>query len=231
MTVYIVDFQAFRDDCNSFVLKEVAITSLNSEKITHCIVKSPFHLEELSTKRKREAHWLVQNYHGISWNEGNVSAEQMIQLLVSTTQDANQILIKGVERAKFLRKLIGKPVFDLDEIKCPGVRYLTEQKSYFSCTFRNHSIDKILQKNYKCSVLAVHKLKKWYLEYLARPCNLTLSGQFREEKQICDSQDGYRTAETSPPNSYSLISRKCVCGRLFTQIENCITMLSNCKLG
>lgn len=166
MGTFIVDFQAFKDDSNNFILKEIVIVSVDSHIFTHCIAKPPFHLNELSSKKQREVCWLTEKYHGINWKEGYIKLEDVIQLLQDLTQNASLILSKGLERKKLLEKVTRNPTLDLDEILCPPAKRLPDADSYYMCAFSKHSANDIQIYGYVCSVVAAFKYKSWYLEYL-----------------------------------------------------------------
>ena len=166
MAEYIVDFQAFKDDCNNFILKEISILSVHSNVSMHCIIKSPFDLEELSSKKQREVKWLTDYHHGIKWKAGYINPDDAIQSLLDTTEDASLILSKGSERTSFLKKVTKKPILNLDEIHCPPAKFLPTVDSYFMCMLREHSMKNIRSHGYVCSVLATFQYKTWYLRYL-----------------------------------------------------------------
>ena len=191
MAQYIVDFQAFKDDCNNFILKEISIVSVHSHIFTHCIIRSPFHIEELSSKKRSEVKWLTRNYHGIHWHEGYVNPDDAIQLLLETTKDASLILSKGCERAKFLNELTKKPVLDLDEIQCPPAKHLPAVDSYFMCMFHEHSMKNIRLHGHVCSVLSTFRYKSWYLKYLANYSETFIY----HSKTRPNTEDEYHTTE------------------------------------
>ena len=192
MAQYIVDFQAFKDDCNNFVLKEISIVSVHSHIFTHCIIRPPFPIEELSAKKKCEVKWLTRNHHGIKWKEGYVNPDDAILMLLETTKDASLILSKGSERTKFLNKLTKKLVLDLNEIQCPPAKYLPVADSYFLCMFHKHSMKNIRLRGYVCSVLSTFRYKSWYLEYLANYSDTLIK---HSNIRSNTKEDEYHTAE------------------------------------
>ena len=62
---YIIDFQAFKDDQNRFVLKEVSICSLQTNLLFHYLIKPPYNIKYLSLKSQKQVEFVVKNIHGV----------------------------------------------------------------------------------------------------------------------------------------------------------------------
>lgn len=50
----IIDFQAFKDDDNQYILKELAIVSVETNKVLHCLVRPPYNFDMLRFNKKQE---------------------------------------------------------------------------------------------------------------------------------------------------------------------------------
>lgn len=162
MAQYIVDFQAFKDRKNCYILKELAVISVESGEIAHCIIKPPYSSDLLSDKCRRQVDYVVSHHHGISWEDGYMKYVDAIRLIRDMTRSATKILIKGSERAKLIRKLTGKPTVDFDTLKCPKAKNLQDSPFCVECFYSGHTA-----RFYEaCSLRRVYKLKQWYLNYL-----------------------------------------------------------------
>src|SRR6266576_3556161 len=120
---YIIDFQAFKDGRNKFIMKELAIISCSANKIVHCIIKPPYGFSSLFSKRKNQVMWLKKNVHGLDWNDGYITPGAAMVLFQETVKDADRLLVKGSERCKFIQNLFPtKVVIDLDDLDCPPAK-------------------------------------------------------------------------------------------------------------
>lgn len=178
MIEYIIDFQAFKSTNNTYILKELAVISVHSTSVAHCIVKPPYSVDVLSEKKKREVKWLAEKFHGILWEDGYISQEDAIRLLKDFTKDADNLLIKGSERKKFVERVTGKQTQDLDLLECPVAKKLSDSVAYPSCFYFSHWSEKSYDKgrerevnpwNFACSLKRVYKLRTWYKTFLNPP--------------------------------------------------------------
>ena len=79
----IIDMQFFKDDHNSFVPKELAVTSLNNNFTGHWIVKSSTSIQNLSADVRKENNWLTEHYHGLDYFQGDISLNVLRKKYVS----------------------------------------------------------------------------------------------------------------------------------------------------
>lgn len=160
---FIVDFQGFKKSSDEFVIKELAILSINdsTEHPVTFLFEPPCAWTDLSVKYKRMNLWLERNYHGISWNSGRTPYRRASEILRTILQHARIICVKGLERSKWLESIIGKSsnIVNLDDIGCPSLHKL-RKKSSVAAKCSHHS--NVL--NYSCSTENVQLLKKQLLE-------------------------------------------------------------------
>jgi len=165
MAQFIVDFQAFKDEYNRYILKEMAIISVHTNEVAHCLIKPPHVLSKLSSNSRASVKYLQRNHHGIFWEDGYTSYTEAIRLLKDITENAEKILIKGLERARYIETITGKPTVDFDSLHCPRAKQLPCISSAPDCFYYRHT--STYQAYFEaCSLKRVYKLKRWYLEYL-----------------------------------------------------------------
>lgn len=158
MVSYIVDFQAFKDLYNTFILKELVIVSLETDQVVHCLVKSPVYYHNLHPELRRRCDYLSKNYHKIRWGDGYVEFSDAIRLLRKTTQGSAKIYVKGSERVKYISDILGRKVLDLDKIGCPKAVDWTLQIAR-QCPYFRHSN---LPVQVHCSFKNALTYKDWF---------------------------------------------------------------------
>ncbi len=160
---YIIDFQAFKDGRNKFIMKELAIISCSANKIVHCIIKPPYGFSSLFSKRKNQVMWLKKNFHGLDWNDGYITPGAAMALFQETVKDADRLLVKGSERCKFIQNLFPtKVVIDLDDLDCPPAKKIDDLANSPQCFHKNHiPANAPAFKEYACSLKYVYKFKVW----------------------------------------------------------------------
>lgn len=118
MNVVVVDFQGFKDEDNNFIIKELAVGSVNNKK-NNChsrfLFKPPYDLHELPRRTQLANLWLTRNFHGLEWYEGNIEYDRLTIILQTETLNAT-IVCKGWEKAVFLSSLLQMKVYNLDEV-------------------------------------------------------------------------------------------------------------------
>lgn len=125
MNTYIVDFQGFGVFNNGFILKEIAV--FHNDHHHHFIVNSPFNLNLLSTPLRRQASWLYQNYHGLTWNSGFTNFSR-VKIFLREQIQSGVVYVKGTEKSQWLRELLNSEnieVINLEDIySCPSLKEL-----------------------------------------------------------------------------------------------------------
>ena len=147
----ILDFQGFKDNCNQFVIKELAISSTDGAILQHWFVRSPFPYYTLDMKRRRECTWNTKHHHGISWADGDITIQDLHLQLCPILTDSI-VYVKGLEKAGYLQEFFKCGHFmDLEDY--PALKELQTTGVY--CF---HHKDKI----YSCALNNVTKLVKYY---------------------------------------------------------------------
>ena len=151
---FVIDFQAFKSLDNKFIVKELAIVRVDGDSEFHTLFKPPQPYNTLSDAMKQRVDYLTTNIHGLNWNDGFVdftsSIDSIIEFLLT---NANLIFVKGLERIKFINKILNysKPILNLDDYM---VRYIGYNKHL--CSY--HSID-----TGRCSLNKAKEFKQWLI--------------------------------------------------------------------
>ena len=102
---YIVDVQGFKTTLNEFVVKGLAVVSLEYDPTPSVFLfKLPYAWDKLLYKNKCENRWLEENFHGIMWRAGSILYEEISSTLSSVLFFAEKIYVKGLEKSKWLKK-------------------------------------------------------------------------------------------------------------------------------
>lgn len=140
MNFFVVDFQGFGVFNKDFILKELAL--LYDGHHYHFIVTPPCNLNQLPITLKRQAHWLYKNYHGLSWNGGQIHFKKVKQFLRNKIQSGT-IYVKGTEKANWLRGILNNENVEVKNIEdcflnCPNLSELKRNyPNQIKC--QNHS--------------------------------------------------------------------------------------------
>lgn len=141
-----VDVQGFKSHNSRFICKEFCL--IDKDYIFHAIIKSPYKFEMLSSNYRHQAQWLTKNYHGLSFDGGDVQIIEMKQKIFPKVQNKT-IVVKGDEKVAWLQHLFR----DCGEINCinfedMNINHLIAYDSSDIC--ENHRIN-LTQKRYECA--------------------------------------------------------------------------------
>jgi hypothetical protein len=114
MAFAVVEFQAFKDNDNKFIIKELAVVG-DSIKC-QILFKPPYSITQLDDKMRRTARWLTR-HHGIRWDDGCIAYNE--SLITTLCAPFKTIYTKGREKAEFLREF--HP--NVREISGPSISY------------------------------------------------------------------------------------------------------------
>lgn len=93
---YVVDMQGFKQSAEDYILKELAITTLDDESEPLVFLfKPPYSFQRLSEQCKKENIWLQRNYHGICWSSGTFQYTEIGNILRAVLHDATKIFVRG----------------------------------------------------------------------------------------------------------------------------------------
>lgn len=148
----IVDFQGFKDPANNFIVKEFAVTSSDGQLLQHWFVRSPYSFSNLDLKTTRQCNWLTRNYHGIKWQDGDITIQSLHRQLLPILKDSI-VYVKGLEKAKYLEEFFQvSQVYDVENY--PSLKNLHSPK--VRCFFHRHTEDMTCALNNVLKLLHFH---------------------------------------------------------------------------
>lgn len=110
--VAVVEFHAYYDNRDKYVVKELAIVSDHFR--VHIVFKPPYERSVLGPKAQRTARWLRRHMHKIDWDEGGVNYDE--SLISDLCRHFDTVYTRGLDKARFLR------MFHRDVSELPGTR-------------------------------------------------------------------------------------------------------------
>jgi hypothetical protein len=156
----IIDFQAFKDNNNEFVIKECAVVAVDNSFVEHWVVAPPYEFHVLKKDKRREAVWIKQNHHGLSWSDGGISYKSFQDELRLVCCDVSRVFVKGKEKTEFIKGLLKNAVIiNLEDYNTPRLKrlmlnsYLPVLRCFRHCK----------HKNYICALSNADKLKMWVI--------------------------------------------------------------------
>lgn len=162
---YIVDIQGFKQPINEFVLKEISIIEVNgddsnSEPLT-LFFKPPSAWNLLPAKYKASNAWLERNFHGMSWNSGNIPYDAVKNIVQAILRQARVIYVKGLEKMLWISTFVelSTEIIDLECLGCTPLRKLPKIAANAGCI--HHTFDS----KYNCAKANVKSLRVWLKVY------------------------------------------------------------------
>lgn len=130
-----LDFQGFKDSNNVFIIKELAVATVDGTVLQHWLVKSPFPYDSLDLKAKRQCTWTSKYYHGIQWKDGDVTTQTLHNQLQTILQ-GSIVYVKGLEKANYIKGVF-KTCIAVDLESWPSLKNLYTPNVY--CFFHGKS--------------------------------------------------------------------------------------------
>lgn len=106
----IVEFQAFADDSDDFIIKELAIIDLCTHVTYYFLFKPPHSFKLLHRKAARTNKWLMNHYHHIEWKEGFVDYSELENILTQYCSKFTLIHTTGRKKTAFLQRFTSAQV-------------------------------------------------------------------------------------------------------------------------
>lgn len=161
-----VDLQGFLVNKKQFVLKEIGFfidfapgpegdyNVVDTVPRYHYIFRPPFHWKYLSDSTKKNAIWLSAFHHGFYWTkEGGTPYEDVQECLAPLMEKGLIVYVKGEQKIKWLRELIGDCSIDCRNIEDDGciinfndyahsdaMQHCGKHRKYCQCALRNADI-------------------------------------------------------------------------------------------
>ena len=126
----VVEFQAFYDNDDNFIVKEFAIVSQNCK--IHMIFRPPFKKSFLTPKAQRTARWLTRHFHRIPWEteEGVGYDTDLFRVLCGAFR---VVYTNGQDKVRFLEQFH----YNVRDMSTPD-KYNTDDDHEVQCTLPQH---------------------------------------------------------------------------------------------
>lgn len=160
-----VDLQGFKSNTNRFVVKEIAILTRN---ITfHDIIKStPTTFSELDTAHKKQVKWLTYNFHGLKWDRGSITLQDLRKKIVSIL-NGKVAYVKGENKLKWLQQILGFniricQIVDIEPLNCALSLSINNGSTYHKFQICKEHIAINHGKRCHCALKNVLVLDNWF---------------------------------------------------------------------
>lgn len=158
---FILDFQGFKNINNEFIVKELAVVSIDGNLYELQLFQPPCQFQQLPTHLQKQVIWLEKQCHGLYWSSGFRSYKDLKEVLNTLFKQSNStIYLKGEEKMKFILNMVsnhdGIKVVDVTSMGCPNLKTLKQQTNlnmFKSCNF-NHNLN-------SCAFVNVHVILHW----------------------------------------------------------------------
>lgn len=119
----VIDYNAFIDQSGEVVIKELAVVDVNTKDVQHWIFKAPkgreiFKVTEDRTNPFYRNRWLTHNFHGLDFDDGTTSYEDMDLALQDLCRNFPVLYAISNDKCAVLEKLLDRPVFCLESLGC-----------------------------------------------------------------------------------------------------------------
>jgi hypothetical protein len=105
MTEIFIDFQGFYAS-SGFIFKELAIIfNDNVSEPKHVVFKEPYEFSNLHSRDRVTAKWVIKNYHGLEWSDGNTPYDRLTEILTQSIGAEGIVIVKGLSKSEFCHNL------------------------------------------------------------------------------------------------------------------------------
>src|SRR5436190_12693072 len=99
----VIEFQAFKDNNDKFIVKELAIVDLYSHILYHFLFKPPFSFNSLNSKARRTNRWITNYFNHIFWLDGFVSYNKLDSIMYRFCSKFKTIYTNGEEKRRWIQ--------------------------------------------------------------------------------------------------------------------------------
>lgn len=124
MSAVVLDFEGFHLQPHGFIVKEIAFCNVTNGDHGCWTFKPPHSWDLLPANEERSFSWAIRNLHGLSWDSGKLPYCALRPILMSISVCYTHVYIKGLQKAKFLETLLGRPICNLEDLECPKIQHL-----------------------------------------------------------------------------------------------------------
>lgn len=157
--IVFADVQGYKSSKDKFVVKEICI--LNEDFRIHEIIRRPHPFNHLSISYKKQAKWIMNNHHGINWNDGNTSMSKLKKEAKSIINKVDVVLVKGTEKVQWIGNIFPEDVIvrNIENYYQNTSDFYASAHLYTRC--RNHKIN---NSSNHCALQNALLLQKWINE-------------------------------------------------------------------
>lgn len=160
MEFVIVDLQGFKDNTNNFIVKEFSFATKNMKFSD--IIQSTCTFDDLSAPKQKSSNWLTQNFHGITWYDGDIDVNELLHTIKPIFSN-KIVFIKGEEKVIWLKNLLRDSLQKIVNVETLGCNLnLQKNAEMFGLMCSKH---KRMSHNLHCALNNVGKIFDWYLAY------------------------------------------------------------------
>ena len=121
MSSAVVEFEGFQINANDYVIKELAFYAVDHGYHARWSFLPPYPWEQLSLKKRKTFSWLTRHLHGLRWNNGELAYSALEPILLSLFISFKTVFTKGLEKTKYLERLSGREILNLNDFGCPKI--------------------------------------------------------------------------------------------------------------
>lgn len=144
--VYVIDIQFCVDNMSNYVPKLITIGNLFSPESTYSYyikLDGSFSTFEASIRTNL---WLEKHVHGVKYDDGVESLEQVIKTITCMTSNCKFIYTKGKCKIEFLQSILNPAyIYNLEDYDCPSLKQLLEGIPFYPRDY-SYWIVRVLQK-------------------------------------------------------------------------------------
>lgn len=166
-----VDLQGFKSNTNKFIVKEIAIVTKTTT--FHDIIKSaPSVFSHLDAVHQKQAKWLTYNFHGLKWNWGSITFNEM-RKRIEPILSGKTVCVKGAEKIHWLEEILGLKwglchIIDIETLNCALSLSIDNGSTYQKIeTCNNH--EAMIKSGERCCHCALKNaliLQNWFEQNL-----------------------------------------------------------------
>lgn len=159
MACIIIDFQGFRGAENVFIFKEIAALTVNCETFYTFLFSPPTEKNSLPQEIQHQNTWLANNHHGLEYDRGFTSYEELYNILHDLLSDFQTVYVKGREKRNEILKVFDhQNIINIEDLGCPSIKQLSENYCSTACLWHKN-------RNSTCATLNVKNIRFWYNEH------------------------------------------------------------------
>ena len=121
------DIQMLRGQSGEYVLKEFAVFEPTdvAQVYKAATFAPPYAAEFLPEKYVKQNSYGARHLHGLRWDDGDLSYEQLPRILYEMTRQYKVLYVKGEDKKKILQFFLPtKDVYNIEMLDCPKLRKL-----------------------------------------------------------------------------------------------------------